>query len=166
MKRILGLSILASVALGLLSGCGAVQGKISPEAYRRGIQAKARHLAVDNQRFFGQSSFWSGGNIGPQDFQTYPDLWSAVTNHLIQYVTYNDLTAASYTDYVTRLTRLCLVYGRAWSPSQAVALSWGGLAQPEFGFMPVTYPGNPAFLQGSNANTWYATYLGGVFTGQ
>lgn len=172
MKRSLVLSILASVALAMLSGCGVVSSNASPEVYRAAIQSKARTLATQNVQYYGQTGFSQGGDIGSQYYGSYPDLWNAVINYLQTYVAYNDISVQSYQELVALEVRWLIATSRYASPSQNLALTYGGLGNVNFGYLQATYPGAYSYwqnglggVQGSGANSWYATYLGGTFTG-
>ena len=178
MKRIFALSVLATMALGLLSGCGAVSSRATPEAYRKAIQGRTRTLVTTNVQNYGASQWWGGGQVGGSfgggfggsPIGSYPQLWQAVTNHLLQFMSMPgfQFNATNYRDYVARLTRLCVVMTRPWSPAWALGLNYGGIGGFDFNagssILPVTYFGNPNdFLVQPQQNSWFTTYLGGVF---
>jgi uncharacterized protein YceK len=184
MKRILVLSLFATMALGLLSGCGAVSSRATPEAYRDAIQSRTRTLVATNMQHYGASSWWGtspmvGGQFGGGQFaggqfgspiSSYPQLWQVVTNHLLGFLSAPgfQFNATNYVDYVTRLTRLCIVLTRPWSPAWAMGLNYGGIGSFDFNqrpsILPVTYLGHPNdFMLQPQQNSWFSMYLGGIF---
>lgn len=175
MKRILVLSLFATMALGLLSGCGAVSSRATPEAYRDAIQSRTRTLVATNTQHYGASSWWDTSPMGGGQFgrpiSNYPQLWQVVTNHLLGFLNAPgfQFNATNYVDYVTRLTRLCIVLTRPWSPAWAVGLNYGGIGSFDFNqgpsILPVTYLGHPNdFMLQPQQNSWFSMYLGGIFS--
>jgi len=126
MKRILALSISASILLGILSGCGVVQSNMTPELYKKAIQAKSRTLVQTNTAALGQG-YWSQQPVNTNNYQQYPQLWGALVGHILQFQATQGLTRESYPQYVALLTRFAMVMNRPGNASFAAGLNVGGL---------------------------------------
>ncbi len=167
MKRILALSILASLALGILSGCGVVQSNMSAETYKKAIQIRARNLVSTNTAALGQN-YWSPNPVNTNNYSSYPQLWSALVGHILNFQATQGFTRESYPRYVALLTRFALVMSRPGSASYATGLNFGGLGYDfsngglsSSSLLPVSYFGsqNDTF---NNELSFYGSYLNGV----
>lgn len=172
MKRILALSIFASVALGLLSGCGNISSKASPEAYGRAIKARTQELVATNNQYYGTSGYL--GSINPQQYTgvSYPQLWQVLVNHLLGLLSQPNFqfTAEAYVDYVTQVTRFIIVMTRPWDPAWGLGTWYAGTGSFDFSnnssILQAAFLGNPNyFLSSPSTSTWFATYLGGTYGG-